>query len=173
MWLFIPILNVPFHVLTLKGPSLHAATNPAVWLSLSTAALSWDTTLAGPKKHELSKGIISATPIEAVKLSLWSKRLPADPQSFKKQNQKKPQVHSHIRMPWQVHRVGKLNESVQDPPAGRCQLPLFGSHNATFIASRWMFHDPEHRKYILSMKIGVTFRHKDSTFKSTKTFKDL
>ncbi|KAJ4948851.1 hypothetical protein JOQ06_020374, partial [Pogonophryne albipinna] len=35
------------------------------------------------KKHELSKGIISATPMEAVKLSHRSKRFPADPQSFK------------------------------------------------------------------------------------------
>lgn len=49
LWLFIPVLNVPFRALTLKDPSLHAATDPAVWLRLSPPLYPWTRPQLGQK----------------------------------------------------------------------------------------------------------------------------
>lgn len=46
---FIPVLNVPFRTLTLKDPSLHAATDPAVWLRLSPLLYPWTGPRLGQK----------------------------------------------------------------------------------------------------------------------------
>lgn len=46
---FIPVLNVPFRTLTLKDPSLHAATDPAVWLRLSPLLYPWTGLRLGQK----------------------------------------------------------------------------------------------------------------------------
>lgn len=46
---FIPVLNVPFRTLTLKDPSLHAATDPAVWLRLSPLLYPWTGPQLGQK----------------------------------------------------------------------------------------------------------------------------
>lgn len=94
---FIPVLNVPFRTLTLKDPSLHAATDPAVWLRLSPLLYPWTGPRLGQKARVKQRdyqchshgGSQTVTDQSGSQLPLSHLR----------------QVSSHILMPPQVHEL--------------------------------------------------------------------